>query len=222
MLLHFGAMVRYIACNNYLIINLMSPFATLALLGGVCANAHWADLAGYHDVHYEHPNALDQMAQAMVEKNAKYAEDTLLNHSEMIPVYHIVHEAESSRYMNLRQEESETSSESSESEEGDESSEEDSESDDSSSLSESSTASEQDGANEIDEDELSSSEFDSSDISDSDVSSLTDSSLYETTDDEEESSESENEELSEKKPINNKQGENAVPNVPFKPKAEWK
>ena len=79
----------------------MSPFATLALMGGVCASAHWADLAGYNNVHYEHPNTLDKLAQAMVDKNAEYAEDTMLHHSEMIPVYHVVHDQESRRYLRL-------------------------------------------------------------------------------------------------------------------------
>ena len=95
-----------------------SKFATLALLGGICAaSAPRADIAaterhyGHYSTHAlspdheaphlahllakeEHSNALDHSATEMLSRNAEYAEELIDHHSAEIPVFHVVHEPE--------------------------------------------------------------------------------------------------------------------------------
>lgn len=42
---------------------------------------------------HDQSNSLDEMAAAMINKNAEYAEDLLDHHSEDLPTFHVVHEA---------------------------------------------------------------------------------------------------------------------------------
>lgn len=44
---------------------------------------------------HDQSNSLDEMAAAMINKNAEYAEDLLDHHSEDLPTFHVVHEANS-------------------------------------------------------------------------------------------------------------------------------